>query len=980
MRSSLTILFLLALIIPARAQNTIGIPDIVNYTRELYNGGTQNRAVAQDRNGILYFANYDGLLSFDGVYWTLYPLPNKTVVRSLAIGRDDWIYAGGQDDFGYFSPDAKGRLVFTSLKSFLKDKNRSFSDIWNIVVYGKDVFFRCREHIFRWSNQSLTVYPAATEWQFLGLGHDLLLAQDARNGLLHFKDGLWLPFTGKSALPGDFLVTGLFPLGKDSSMIITVNTGLYILSEDRITPFRWKGASPLINDRILTAIPVNKDWIAVGTNLDGCYIISREGEVIQNLSRKEGLQNNNILSLFLDGNHNLWLGLDNGIDFIAYNNAIKHIYPEKLNEGLGYTSIVYDHDLYVGTSNGLYRIAVGDKTDFSLVNGEFSSVPGTNGSTWTLAEMNGSLLLGHHEGAFQVRNGQPVLISRRTDYWGFLPFSPVMPTGLVIAANDLGLDLLQFEQPDHGPSRFLSKGNLPGFGAFSQFMAMEEDHTVWVAHPYRGVYKITLDKSGFPLAPVKLYTETNGLPSPLRNHLFTVSNHIVVTTEKGVYEYNGKKDSFEPSAWFKRFFGQKNIRHLKEDGAGNIWFIEDKNLGVIDFSGDRPETIRFPELNGKMVSDFEHIYAYDQRNIMVGAEKGFYHINYEQYKKNRYPLQVKISWVRASGKTDSLLYGGYAGDVNANAGPRIGNSWNSLHFGFASPLYTTRNGVTYSYRLRGFDRNWSAWSATAAKDYANLPAGHYIFEVRAANNLGYPSPVSAYPFVILPPWWLSVRAYLGYTLLFIVLLWFLYRWQQALLKKQQLKYEEEQKKLQYLHQLELEKSEKEIVKLTNEKLGAEIGHKNTELASAAMHLVQKGELLSNIREELVRLKKHNGAVAEGEGASDELKKILRILQEENKMDKDWEQFAIHFDKVHSDFLRNLKNAYPALSPHELKICAYLRMNLSSKQIAQLENISVRGVEIGRYRLRKKLKMPGETSLYDFLLEAGMDKGPGTGMA
>ena len=92
------------------------------------------------------------------------------------------------------------------------------------------------------------------------------------------------------------------------------------------------------------------------------------------------------------------------------------------------------------------------------------------------------------------------------------------------------------------------------------------------------------------------------------------------------------------------------------------------------------------------------------------------------------------------------------------------------------------------------------------------------------------------------------------------------------------------------------------------------------------------------------------------------------LEEENKMDKDWEQFAVHFDKVHSDFLRILKSAYPSLSAHEMKLCAYLRMNLSSKEIAQLENISTRGVEISRYRLRKKLKIATETNLFDFLME------------
>jgi len=220
-----------------------------------------------------------------------------------------------------------------------------------------------------------------------------------------------------------------------------------------------------------------------------------------------------------------------------------------------------------------------------------------------------------------------------------------------------------------------------------------------------------------------------------------------------------------------------------------------------------------------------------------------------------------------------------------------------------------------------------------------------------------------YKFAVLPPWYQTNWAYLTYTLLIFGIIYLIFRSQKQLFLEQQQKYEEEQKRLTYLHELELEKSEKEIVKLRNEKLEAEIAFKNTELASTAMHLVQKGELLGNIKEEMSRIKKN----ANGHAAPDEFKKIMRILSEENKMDKDWEQFAQHFDHVHSDFLSNIKSRYPTLSPHELKLCAYLRMNLSSKEIAQLESISVRGVEIGRYRLRKKLKISTETNLFDFLL-------------
>ena len=944
-------------------QNTIGIPDIINYSRDVYNAGTQNRGIVQDRNGVMYFANYQGLLSFDGNYWKLYPLPNKTVVRSVAIGQDGRIYAGGQDDFGYFSPDGQGRLAYTSLKNLLPEKDFSFSDIWNIVPFGDELFFHCREKIFRLSNKTIKVYPAVSEWLFLGSSNQQLVAQDRRSGLLEFKDGLWTPFVKESALPASYQVTCLFPIGKDSSFLGTVNTGFFFLCNGKVTPFKFNGPEPFSNERVLTAIAVNDQWLAIGTNLDGTYIVSKTGEIIQNLSRKEGLQNNNVLMLFLDRSKNLWIGLDDGIDFVAYNNAIKHIYPEKLNEGLGYTSIIHDKELFIGTSNGLYALPVDEREDLSFLRGEFKSIAGTKGSTWGLVEINGRLLLAHHDGAYEIRNDQLIPIDTHAAYWTFLPSYDVLPSGQVIGGSDVGIDVIGFEN-----GHFVLRGKLPVFATAAEFMALD-NNTVWVAHPYRGVYRIDLNTPD-RLRP-RLYTEKNGLPSYLKNHLFKVKNHIVIATEKGVYEYDPARDVFELSPYFRTFFGERNIRCLKEDLAGNIWFIEDNSPGVIDLSGPKPETIYFPELAGKLVADYENINPYNKYNVFVGAEKGFYHINYEEYKKSRYQLQVGIRSVRIFGKTDSLLYGGYFGEVSDSPGQpaaavySIANKWNSVHFEYTSPLYAAQNSIIYSYFLKGFDRDWSVWSKKTEKDYTNLPAGNYTFQVRAKSHLGNESAVGDYAFIILPPWYQTGRAYVGYILALAGVLYLLYLWQRRIFRRQQRKYEEEQKRLLYLHQLEMEKSEKEIVKLKNEKLEAEIGHKNTELASAAMHLVQKGELLENIREEVMRMKK--GSNGEG-GAAEDFKKVLRILAEENKMDKDWEQFAVHFDKVHSDFLRIIKSIYPALSAHELKLCAYLRMNLSSKEIAQLENISVRGVEIGRYRLRKKLKIHKEVNLFDFLMD------------
>jgi DNA-binding CsgD family transcriptional regulator len=152
--------------------------------------------------------------------------------------------------------------------------------------------------------------------------------------------------------------------------------------------------------------------------------------------------------------------------------------------------------------------------------------------------------------------------------------------------------------------------------------------------------------------------------------------------------------------------------------------------------------------------------------------------------------------------------------------------------------------------------------------------------------------------------------------------------------------------------------------LRNEKLEVEINFKNSELASSAMHLVKKGELLTKIKAELSHVMKS----MDNPQAVNELKKMIKTLSEDDQMDQEWENFTKHFDKVHSDFVVSLKEKHPSITGNEIKLCAYLRMNLSTKEIAQLMNISVRGVEISRYRLRKKLGLASEVSLFDYLIQ------------
>ncbi|MFC2137490.1 helix-turn-helix transcriptional regulator, partial [Bacteroidota bacterium] len=159
-------------------------------------------------------------------------------------------------------------------------------------------------------------------------------------------------------------------------------------------------------------------------------------------------------------------------------------------------------------------------------------------------------------------------------------------------------------------------------------------------------------------------------------------------------------------------------------------------------------------------------------------------------------------------------------------------------------------------------------------------------------------------------------------------------------------------------------------KLQNEKLEidlqmqkVEIENKSKELASIAMQITYKNEILDQIKN---RLNKVSQKMIHEESKKQVLS-LIKTIEKDMLHEEDWDKFEYHFDQVHEDFVKKLRNSYPELTPKDLKLCAYLRMNLSTKEIAPLLNISVRGVEVHRYRLRKKMDLDRNSNLTDYLL-------------
>lgn len=949
--------------IAGKAQNTIGLPRIINYTKTDFHGGTQTWDIKQDSAGRLYFANNEGLLTYDGTFWKDYALPNKTIMRSLAVDEAGRIYAGGQGELGFFAPDKQGVLTYTSLLGKLPADQRSIADIWDIEVLGSAVFFRALDRIIGWNNGKASVFKARSEWVWLKKMGSRLYAQDVVHGLFEWREHQWQPITGNSFIQYK-PVNGMLQHGPDSILMLTVREGGFWLVKDSIQPAKAFPKTYFPSD-VNAVVALNQREFMVGTGSSGAFVLDFQGRIIQQLGRKEGLQNNNILSALLDRDGNLWAGLNNGISFIAYNAAVKYIHPNVENELAGFGARILDNRLYLATSDGAYVVKLDPSMpDLSFVRGSFGFIPGSSGQVWRLDEVNRQLLMAHNNGTYLLTPDQAERIALEPA-WIFQPLSAVLPSEEILVGNYTGLKRLRFAN-----GRFYNEGNLKGLYESLRFLAIDNDGSIWASHPYRGIYKITLsaDRSTYE---TRLFTSKEGLPSDLGNHVFRVQNRVLFATEKGAYEFDAASGRFIKSEFLGTVLGDMELRYLKEDTEGNVWFVSGKRMGAVmrkknDKPGEQEDDagkeavggfsapVFFPELTGQILSGFEQIYPYDARNIFIASEKGLIHFNMEKYQSNRSPLTVQIGEVRAIGRSDSILYAGF-GNWSA---PRLHSQFSSFRFEFSSPYYGLPNTIEYSYMLEGFDSDWSEWSVRTGKDYTNLTGGNYVFKVRARTNLGRESAPVAYRFSVAPPWYKSSYAYLLYTLLGVLLVVALVRWQRYKLRQQLLKFEEKQRQLEILHQLEIEQNEKAIIQLQNEKLEQEVRYKNKELADAALHLVERTDALARVKEELQKLYKS------GEH-DNSLKKAMQLVHDIERNNENWDRFAARFDEINDDFLKKMKGRYPQLTGTDLKLCAYLQLNMSSKEIAQLMNISLRGVEISRYRLRKKLQIPTEKSFPEF---------------
>lgn len=947
------------------AQPLFGLTEVHTLSRNEYGGGAQNWAMATDYQNRLYVANNEGLLVFNGLSWKIFPVPNRTILRSIAFGPEGRLFAGAQDELGYFSADAEGNLRYTSLKELIPAAYRSFTDVWQIVVFNEEVFFRTDKAIFRYFRNQITAYSSSFKWNSLIKIGQQLLAQSESIGLMKWQNNDWVNLVSAQRIPDQVVFSGAVALHPDTSLLTSEGHGLFYLTKGEIQPFKIAYSTANGLNSATSIIQLSDQSFLIGTYYNGLYHVSKSGVILENIGTRNGLRNLTVRCLTADRSGYIWVGLDNGLAGFSLKNPIQHLNPSAFNNGVGYDVQLHQNRIFFALSTGIFSTPFHSSSYGQFLPDRFSMVK--NGLTWRLSVVDSILLAGRDDGLWQLGPNVANRVAAGTGFWAAYPFQ-LKNERLILAGNYLGLQVLKNKNGGLMPIL----GVLPKFSESSRYLVADQN-LIWVSHPYRGVYRIAPEKG-----VVKLFTHKEGLPADLNNHVFKIRNKVVVATSEGIYEYDARHDRMMRARYFDSIFGKTPIRYLREDAQHNIWFVQDKMVGVVDFGSSKPSLRYLPELKNRVASGFENIFPIDSNHVFIGSDEGFYHVNYAEYKKSIRPFSAYLNQVRSIGKSDSVWFGGFRFDsVGKITSPTIPYAFNSLFFGFAATAIQLGADVEFSYKLEGFDREWSDWTRNSEKEFTNLPAGTYTLYLKARKSPYFELAVSQFSFTIAPPFYQTIWAYFIYSLLALGSVGLLLNFQSRKYRKRQearrqadlKKFEAEQQQMAYQHQLQLEKSEKEFIKLQKDKLESEIEHKNAELASITMNLVQKKEFILKLKAELQQLQK----ITKVADDQPELKKLLKTLGEEEKLNKEWDQFAQHFDSVYGDFLSRLRSRFPGLKPHELQLCAYLRMNLTSKEIAPLMSISIRGVEIGRYRLRKKLNLSTEDNLAQFLMDIGKNE-------
>jgi DNA-binding CsgD family transcriptional regulator len=911
-------------------------PELIHYTRQTYNAYHQNWGVAQHRQTrFLYFANSKGLLEFDGSSWRTYELPGKQKVRSVAIDEQGRVYTGALGEFGYWSPGTSGELVYHSLADRVKEKSFQNEEIWNILITSQGILFQSFAFIYRYQKGHVQLLQPPGNILFVHQAHDKLLLEVLDKGLYALNGDRYTLIKGSEFL-GRETINTILPLG-DNELLIGTERAIYRYDGNLFRPFNEQLNAFIQQNRLNRGLVIGPDLYAFGTLLNGVLLTNATGQIRYHFSQKNGLQNSTVLAMCQDAEGNLWVGLDKGIDLINLNSPIRYFSDNEGDLGTPYDMAQYANNLYLGTNQGVYyKPLVRNDEPFRLISG-------TQGQVWDLAVIDGELLCGHNKGTFKIQGSQAQLLSSITGGWVLHRLN--RHPDLLIQGTYTKLCIYQ----KNSQGRWAFSHTIDGFSAPVRQLEEDADGTIWVNKaPNQGLQRLRLSADLRRVVASKEYSDAD-FHGPAVN-LCRIRQHIVVTSEKGLLAYDASSDRFISAQSIYPWLGATARKLFPVSDAALFLLGQDGTLSWMRQGASPVGDI--PVKTNEWVEEYENIVPLDTNYIAVCRENGF-----ALLPRKELPQLIGGSVRRPMIRSVSVVDGPASNYIFQGPAPLLSFSHRqaNLLIAFSTPYYT--RPAKYSYWLENNAETWSPFMSIHQKEFSNLPPGQYRLHLKSNLN----AEESTLAFEIRPPWYWTAWSKIVYLFLMGGLVKLFYQLHLRRVAVQQNRIRE---KLEEKLRHQEEQSQREIILLQKEQLEQGLIQKSEELANSTMSLIQKNELLVKLKDELDRVKARSANKLSGE----DFQRINTLIDANISTDQDWKLFEANFNKVHEQFLKHLIENYPDLSQGDLKLAAYLRMNLSTKEIAQLLNITHRSVELKRYRLRKKLDIEGDINLSEFMIK------------
>ena len=913
------------------------LPEIHHYTTDDYQGHSINYAAIQDTSGMMHFANAYSVLEFDGNSWRSISVFDHS---PTCFTRDEKgkIYLGAFEDFGFLEKDVKGKTTFVSLKNLAPKPFNHPNIIYDVAYYRQKIYFSSSNCIYVYDGKTVQVIlpdkrPSGelSEFGFVGVVDDELFVYNDYRGLGKIMEGKYQPLFMKKQLADTSSIVGVVKKFDNTYLIIqkdgfcTIKDGLFVKRSLNMLATD----AELLNDRT----------VAVSTELNGILICDMEGRVLEVLDKKIGLKNNFVNEIYKDSKGSLWASLNNGIALIKWNSPFGYINEIQGVEGMGYSSVLLNDTLYLGTSQGMYYLSGWSKNR----NGDFKKVDGIGLIINDMKVMSGKLICSDESDVYEVNGIKAKKISK-AKYYGGWTFKQIPGVdSLLICGTYADLSVYAFRK-----GHWVFRNAIAGFAESCRMFEIDDKGVLWLVQGVAALYRIELNREFTKALKVENYADKYHFYAGYFNDIVKVNHDLKVSSDGGIYMIN-EKDELVLDEEFSLFTNPIKRLRMVEGSLNELYIILNERPAFIELRKGKYvlSAVASANVKDKLVGSAEYVGKISSNEYLVATQLGFALFNPSKSAGVKGPKclirQVKL----LNTENDSTML------MGLNAALTYSYQQNSLAFNFALPVFGVNSKIIYHTQLTSTNNSfvWKDESTNSFKEYTNLPEGEYTFKVQAELN-GKMFDAGVLVFTVLPPWYRTIWAYLFYILFTFALAVLIRRRVQ-----QRFKVQREKMELEKIKEIQ---SKEALHK--NEMLEVALQRKNDEMAFLALTFTQKKQFLSFLKTQLSNISKN----MKDDASNSELKSLVRSIGVEDKEAENWEKFQMHFDKTNDNFFQKLKQLDPKMNESTLLMCSYIRMNKSNKEIADLLSISISGVEKRKYRLKEKLGIKEEGSITDFI--------------